>query len=268
MLRRHLPARRGRGFREPAPAGESRLAAYAERHASVEGWFTERAQAIWDFLLVQQARMGVAGGFCEIGVWKGKSAFLGALHLRPDEPVVLVDVNSAEDVAQELRAVHPGPVETYRGRSSGFRASPLHQRHLGGIRFFHVDGEHSCHAAFGDLGLAAEMLGERGLVSVDDFGNLRYPQLLAAVYRFLFARPDFRMFLCGGNKAYLCRTEDFALYDGLVRSHLPGYLAAVGRPATLVRTSYAHDFGCFSVEDRVEGRDLIGRDEDPDDIPF
>jgi hypothetical protein len=97
---------------------------------------------------------------------------------------------------------------------------------------------------------------------------MRYPQLHAAIYKFLFARPDFRMVLCGANKAYLCRTEDFAIYDALIRKHLAPYAASLGCPVSLARTSYAHDYGCFSVQPYVDGCPLIGRDEDPEDVVF
>jgi hypothetical protein len=136
------------------------------------------------------------------------------------------------------------------------------------VRFFHVDGEHSCFGTYTDIVIGSEMAGDRALIAIDDFGNMRYPQLHAAVYKFLFARPDFRMVLCGGNKAYLCRAEDFALYDRLIRKHLVPHATALGCPFTLARTSYAHDYGCFAVQPLVEGRALVGRDEDPDEIVF
>jgi hypothetical protein len=252
----------------PKSKDHSRLPLYRERFAQVEGWFTAEAQAIWDFLFVMQSKMSVTGGFMEVGVWKGKSAFLGALHLMPNEAVILVDVSSAAAVADEIRKYHPGEVVVYTGRSSLVRSSKVYAKHRGTIRFFHVDGEHSCFGAFGDILLASEMVGARALISIDDFGNMRYPQLHAAVYKFLFARPDFKMVLCGANKAYLCRTEDFALFDGLIRNYLVPYVTSLGCPLSLARTSYAHDYGCFAVQDAVDGHSLVGRDEDPDDVVF
>jgi hypothetical protein len=249
-------------------SGETPFAIYRQRFSSVEGFFAEGAQAVWDFLLGIQASMTVGGGFMEIGVWRGKSAFLGALHTRQDEPVVLIDIHDLSDVADEIRTFHPENVVSFTGKSSWFRSSESYEQYRGAIRFFHVDGDHSGFGTYGDIALASEMVGDRALISIDDFGNMRYPQLHAAIYKFLFSRPDFRMVLCGENKAYLCRTEDFALFDGLIRNYLIGHCAGLGSEWTLARTSYAHDFGCFAIQDRIEGRPLIGRDEDPDDIVF
>jgi len=204
----------------------------------------------------------------EIGVWRGKSAFLGALHAQPSEPVVLVDISDVTDVAEQIRTFHPESVVTVTGRSSSvFRASAPYEQYRTAMRFFHVDGGHSCVGTYADIVIGSEMTSDQALISIDDFGNMRYPQLHAAVFKFLFERPDFRMVLCGANKAYLCRTEDFAFYDGLIRDQLVRHATALGSRFTLARTSYAHDYGCFSVQP-FEGRDLVGRDEDPDDVVF
>ncbi len=203
----------------------------------------------------------------EIGVWRGKSAFMGALHVQPADPVVLVDISDATDVAEKIRAFHPKNVVTVTGRSSLFRGNPAYERYRATMRFFHVDGGHSGFGTYTDILIGSEMAGDRALISIDDFGNMRYPQLHAAVYKFLFEWTDFRMVLCGGNKAYLCRAEDFAFYDRLIRERFVDHATALGCACTLVRTSYAHDYGCFSVQ-APAGRALVGRDEDPDDIPF
>jgi hypothetical protein len=245
------------------------LRAYRNQFSSIEGFFNDESQAIWDFLLAAQSGHGISGGFMEIGVYRGKSALLGALHAQPSESVVLVDIWVAPDVTEKIREVHPEKVVAVTGGSSSrFRGTAVHEQYRGTMRFFHVDGGHSCFGAYTDIVTGSEMVGDRPLISIDDFGNMRYPQLHAAVYKFLFERPDFRMVLCGANKAYLCRTEDFAFYDALIREHLVQHATALGHPFTLARTSYAHDYGCFAVQDLVEGRALVGRDEDPDDIVF
>ena len=246
----------------------SPLATYREQFSATEGFFSEESQAVWDFLLSAQSRLSVAGGFMEIGVWRGKSAFLGALYMRRDEVVVLVDISPTDEVAEAIRSFHGGEVVSFTGRSSRLPASDLQERYGGRIRFFHVDGEHTGAATYADVTYASTMVSSQALIAIDDFGNMRYPQLHAAVYKFLFARPDFRMVLCGANKTYLCRTEDFAFYDSLIRGELVPHLKALGFPLRLARTSYAHDYGCFALEADVDGRALIGRDDKPDDIVF
>jgi hypothetical protein len=193
---------------------------------------------------------------------------MGALHAQPAEPIVLVDINDVTEVAEKIRTFHPENVVAVTGRSSSlFRGNPAYGQYRGTMRFFHVDGGHSCFGTYTDILIGSDLAGDRALIAIDDFGNMRYPQLHAAVYKFLFERPDFRMVLCGANKAYLCRTEDFAFYDRLLREGLVDHATALGCACTLVRTSYAHDYGCFSVQPPA-GRPLVGRDEDPDDVVF
>ena len=121
----------------------SQFQTYRDRFSSVEGWFTDEAQATWDFLLAAQSGQAISGGFMEIGVWRGKSAFMGALHVQPADPVVLVDISDATDVAEKIRAFHPKNVVTVTGRSSLFRGNPAYERYRATMRFFHVDGGHS-----------------------------------------------------------------------------------------------------------------------------
>jgi hypothetical protein len=97
---------------------------------------------------------------------------------------------------------------------------------------------------------------------------MRYPQLHAAIYKFLFERTDFKMVLCGAGKAYICLAEDFAWFDERVREGLLDHVGEQGCALSLHRSSYAHDYGCFSIQPRVDDRAFIGRDEAPDEIVF
>lgn len=136
---------------------------------------------------------------------------------------------------EEIRGFN-GDVSSFTGRSTGFRRSELYARHRGRIRFFHVDGDHTAFATYADLVLASEMICANGVIAIDDFGNMRYPQLHAGIYKFLFERPDFKMFLCGAGKAYLCLAEDFAWFDAQVRERLIDHVTARGSAVALHRS--------------------------------
>ncbi|HYZ33786.1 MAG TPA: class I SAM-dependent methyltransferase [Crenalkalicoccus sp.] len=243
------------------------LKAYRARFGKVEGFFTEEAQVAWDFLLGNQALMNVRGDVVEIGVWKGKSAGLAALHMRPDETLTLVDIQDLKEVEDRIRALGGPQVRSFTGKSSNFRASAAY-RAIEPVRWFHIDGDHSGFSTTIDLNIAADLLGGHGIICVDDFFNPRYPQLAAAVFRFLFNRPEYRMLLCGANKVFICRSEDYALYESLIRKYLAAHMASCGISVTIAKTSYAHDFGCFAIEGRQGRHDVVGRDEDITDIVF
>jgi hypothetical protein len=109
----------------------------------------------------------------------------------------------------------------------------------------------------------------RGVICVDDFFSGRYPQVTAAVYKFLFdTAPLYRMVLCGAGKCYLVRSADYTLYEGLIRKHLAGHLRGRGQSVTIHKSTYAYDMGCFSIDPRGPNMDYRGRDSGTSNIPF
>jgi hypothetical protein len=117
------------------------------------------------------------------GDWRleRQERLLGALHMLPDQAVVLADINRMDAVVDEIRAFHSLEVVSFIGRSSLLPSSDIRLKYRRMIRFFHIDGGHSCAGTYADLAFASEMVGSRALVAIDDFGFMRYPQLHAAV---------------------------------------------------------------------------------------
>jgi hypothetical protein len=248
----------------------SPLNIYKEKFGNVHGFFTEQAIAIWDFFLTLQCKAGITGNFLEIGVLRGKSAYLGAVHLRPNERCILLDINDISDVHVRIEALGIKTIRTTAFlRTDNPKLATEIAAYEGTVRWFHIDGDHSGYATANDLRLAAHLLGNRGIICVDDFLNPRYPQLIAAVYKFLFDRSfEYQMILCGMNKCYIARAADYAFYESAIRTQLSDYLKSVGHTLTISKSSYAHDMGCFAVVHRQGDFDYLGRDEDATDIPF
>jgi hypothetical protein len=199
------------------------LKAYIERYSEIPGFFSQKAMFDWDFFFTQQNNCGISGHFLEIGVYRGKSAVLGALYLKADETCILNDIHSMETAAAAIETFRPMNNIYIEGRSAELAADQRIAPYKGHFRWIHVDGDHTGHAAFQDLQLAGASLSERGIICIDDFFNFRYPQVTAAVYRFLFDEVfGFTMLYCGANKCYLCRPSAYALYENLIRRY---YLA-------------------------------------------
>jgi len=240
----------------------------------VAGFLMPETEVVWDYLLSVQNQMNVVGDLFEIGVYKGRSAYLASLYLKDGETIILVDINDMTDVASQIGAMRRKYV-TYVGNSSCINLNTLREWR-GTVRWFHIDGDHSGFSTANDLALAASFLGDKGIISVDDFMNWQYPQLCGEVFRFLFGNPTFKMVLSGCNKCYIVRSKDYALYESLIRKYLAGHLRGWDAQVVVAKTSYAHDLGCWTVTPRrsfasgagVGDRLVFGRDEDPDDIPF
>ena len=143
------------------------------------------------------------------------------------------------------------------------------REHFGKCRWVHVDGDHKGISVTNDLGLAADLIHEDGIICMDDFFSFRYPQLTAATYKFLFDhQPDFRMFFAGSNKCYICRSSAFRRYDDLLRHQLLAAMERRGVDQQINRSSYASDGGCFTIAWKFGERKVLGLDEDPDKIVY
>ena len=250
---------------------EANLDHYKTKFDEIEGWFFPEAQVIWDMLMRFQKSNGIEGNFAEIGVWKGKSALLGVMYLKPSEVAILVDIGPhLEETTKLIEANFKCRVESNLMRSSQFPYTAAYQKYAGTVKWFHVDGEHKGFTAYADLKIASHMLGGKGIICVDDFFNISYPQLTAAIFRFLFESPEFKLFFCGFNKGYICRTEDYEFYESHIRDNAVKTLRehGLGDLYTVFKTSYAHDSGCYSVSHRFRDKDLIGLDEDNEKIVF
>jgi hypothetical protein len=253
----------------PVRSPKAALGIYKAMFGETHGFFMDEAIAIWDFLLLQQAGAGIQGNFFEIGVFAGKSAFLGAVHLRQDEACLLVDINDIMPVAERIRKDLNLSTRVVCGRSDDPGTERQLADYVGTVRWFHIDGDHSGFSTTNDLRLADRFLNAHGIICVDDFFNPRYPQLAAAVYKFLFDHNfSYRMILCGMNKCYLVRTAEYVFYEGLIREYLFSHMTALGHSITVSKTSWAHDMGCFAVVGRFGDYEVMGRDEDPGDVVF
>ena len=106
------------------------------------------------------------------------------------------------------------------------------------------------------------------MVVVDDSMSPRYPQVAAAVFRYLQPiRSLLRLFLCGFFKAYLARPKHVADYLAFVRDDLGEQLRQrdFAERISFFKTTVPDDCNCFGMG-RFEGRAMIGLDWDKDRI--
>jgi hypothetical protein len=243
---------------------------YLDHTKGVPGWFAPDAMIAWDFLLSAQNKMNISGHFLEIGVFEGKSAILGAMYLEPREKAVLIDLYLRDAALQRIREVKPDNLEPVSGASSSAVHSPLVQGLVRQYRFIHIDGDHSGYSVAADLAFAAQAIKEEGIICMDDFFNPAYPQVTAAIYKFLFDNEmSFRMVLCGKHKCFIVKASQYRRYENLIRAHFLNHLAAYESDSGLYKTSYVHDYGCFAIHEKHEpDRRLYGPDLNKADIVF
>ncbi len=244
---------------------------YVARFSDVPGWFEENAVALWDALLTYQAEQGLTGDLLEIGVWKGRSAGMIALHAREGERFFLIDDQPLEEAAALLAKA--APRAQYVCCQQDSRAFPKHPdfRSLrGSVRWMHIDGGHSSHHVATDLGIANQVLSAGGVVIVDDFFTPAYPQVTQAVFQYLAKRPkDFALFLAGFNKAYLCRPRAAKRYLEFIKGSLYAEMAARGcAEVTLWKTNTPQEVNAFGITARALDLTYRGLDTDHSEIPI
>ncbi len=241
------------------------LSRYKQDFANIDGFFMPLAMATWAFLFRAQKDLGVTGGMLEIGVFQGKSAVLSALHMAEAEPAYFLDLHEIPAAQQQILSAKPHNAHFLTMNSTNALSNPQLAAQKGALRWVHIDGEHTGYATANDLLTAEYLLSDRGVICVDDFFSFKYPQLTAAVYQFLLERPfSFKMFLASANKCYICRSNALQQYDDYIRRRAIEDMQLPSNSWTLTRTSYVHDFGCFSIIPRNKNRDFVGLDRDID----
>ncbi|MEM7411095.1 MAG: class I SAM-dependent methyltransferase [Myxococcota bacterium] len=253
---------------------ESAFECYMGIYPDIDGWFGVESAAIWDALLSFQRRANVRGHLLEIGVHHGKSAALMAMHAeRGFESCVFVDKFLAEaEVRNALtragRTVDES-IQLVRMDSMKLPVSPLLSTGYREFRWVHIDGEHTARAVMSDLAVAHSLLGDWGIVSVDDFFSWLYPQITEAVLRYVRENPDrFQLFLCGHNKAYLARPQFIRELLPFCANQLAGELEQRGVQAMLTKTTWPAEMNCFGVVARDGDRTHRGPDWELDAIRF
>ncbi len=105
------------------------------------------------------------------------------------------------------------------------------------------------------LALADYVVTGDGIVSLDDYTNLNYSQILAATFKYLFTRhTNLSVFLVTAEKAYLCRRRSLPLFELFVLNDLQKMMAERGVADTcLARTDIARDYRAFYLRDRLPG---------------
>lgn len=253
---------------------DSQLESYRPLHETTEGWFSWESAAIWDSLLRFQARSGVTGPLLEIGVYRGLAAGLLLLHAAEGEPVLLVDSHLDRGKVRRAfrklpRAVRKAAVEI-KSNSKDLRAVERVTVERGRYRWIHIDGEHSSAMLRNDLEIADEMIGDEGIICIDDIFGVLYPHLTETLFQMTRARPDrYRIFLVGHNKAYLVRPPLLRRHLDHCHDQLLDDLEEAGVLAALGKKSTDEEFPGFSIYNRrPEQPRLVGHDHYPDRFEY
>jgi len=243
--------------------GHRTLSRYRQQFSETPGWFLAEAQVAWDCLFCFQEQQHIHGNLLEIGVWRGKSATLSALHARSDETCVYVDPIMLAEFKDTIGLIrHPNSMFV-ESSSEVLPENPQVMQMGSTFRWIHIDGEHSGESVQRDLTVALDLIAEDGLICIDDFPSCAYPQIIVAVTEFLRQHPQSTMILCGHNKGYICCTSIAETYRKFIRDNLHREMSNRGANVTIWKSGRPSDWNCFGITDRVEKFDYRGPDWNP-----
>jgi predicted O-methyltransferase YrrM len=195
----------------------------------VIGMSSRFAAAICCGLLRIQSELGVKGPVAEVGAFEGRFFIALAKSLHDGERALGIDVFEWPNaqVIDRFEANcerHDVPAEkriAWKADSNKMTAAELLAK-VGGqkVRLIHVDGEHSQIALTKDLELATAVIGEGGVIVLDDMLHPGYPTLMVAVHAYLERHSDMTV-LCiidresifAATKFVLCQKTWFKKYE-------------------------------------------------------
>lgn len=186
---------------------------------SVAGYLKSIDARLIALLLAFQRENGFRGNLCEIGVHHGRLFFILALARQAEERALAVDLFE-DDAINAPSRWHRGrdralltnarrlnialcDDELLKTSSLDISATDILERVGGPIRFFSVDGGHGYEHVANDLQLAKSTLSDNGIIAVDDFFNVSWPEVSLAVYDFIRATDEVVPFLLSPWKLYL-----------------------------------------------------------------
>lgn len=167
---------------------------------SVHGYLETLDARIIAALLSYQDEQNILGHLCEIGVHHGRLFFMLALARRAGDRSLAIDlfeddaINSNTPHAGRDRAlftnadrlgVRLSEEEIFKTSSLDVAAGDILKRTTGPVRFFSIDGSHLYQPVVNDLLLAERTLAPEGIIAVDDFFNIGWPDVSFATYDFL-----------------------------------------------------------------------------------
>lgn len=167
---------------------------------TVQGYLEPLDARIIAALLSYQQEQNITGHLCEIGVHHGRLFLMLALARRAGDRALAIDlfeddaINSNTPHAGRDRALFANAYrlgielsdeETFKTSSLDVTASDILKRTTGPIRFFSIDGCHLYQPAQNDLRLAERTLTAEGVIAVDDFFNIGWPDVSFATYDLL-----------------------------------------------------------------------------------
>lgn len=216
-------------------------------YLDTEGMTSLFSLHVIDALLQFQNELNINGDLVEFGVYKGRVANFLVSHLGKNEKIILIDYND-HGVGEKLLNSSIDVIQ-WITNSQSFLLKLVSLLNYGHSRFIHIDGSHEFKETKSEISTAKIQLSKKGIISIDDFENDHYPQVIAATYsKILSFFSNYRLFLISDKKAYICHKKMLKTYGNFSLDTLPQHLATLGFNITLSKTDYNKKINTISLK--------------------
>ena len=193
------------------------------------GPFPLESAFTWSTLLSSQSASMLRGDMLEIGVEYGTSAFLMLESLTGDEHATFIDIAPKEEWRAGLNGPYSdkGNIQFIEGNSLRMQPGDMPSQ----CRWIHIDGGHLYKHVANDLLLTADALAQDGVMVLDDFFEIRWPGVTAAILDFLKEDSRLTPFLLVNRKLYCTgHPEKAAAYQAMFAGFLETNRTLIGDP--------------------------------------
>lgn len=167
-----------------------------------------------------QQSIGLTGNLLEIGVHHGRTLILFALLAKEDEKVFGVDLfeqgqhanlddsgSGAMGLVMDNLQAHCPNISVELIMENSFLLA-RHQKfdQFANARLVHIDGGHFHEVVLNDMNIAQSVIGDGGIIIVDDYLHSGFPEVQEAVHHYfnVSTRKPAIPFAIGKNKLFLC----------------------------------------------------------------
>lgn len=193
----------------------------------IDGWLHESVMHYVKQIDQIQKDKDITGHVVEIGVHHGKF-FIPLALLNPNQQFCNIAVDLFSKQEENISQSGRGNEEIFNfhcnnnnvknvvaiaANSLNLTPEPFTLENTG-VRLFSVDGGHFKKEVMNDLILSASSIVDEGVIIVDDFQHPGWDDVFSTTLQFLKEQTDFKPFLMGGNKLFLCK-KHCILYDNL-----------------------------------------------------
>lgn len=203
---------------------------------------------IMDKLIEFQDSKSIDGDFAEIGSYKGRVSKFMYDRLKDNERLLMVDIENRK-LIQSLNLINKKVIEMHISTQS-FKFKIFAMLNKKKFKLIHIDGSHEYIQTKNEIKSAFRMLKRSGILVLDDFNTMEYPQVIAAAFKNVFRLGSKkRIFLIVENKAYICHKGFQQIYGEFSLKILPLILGNEQFQVKIAKTDYNKKINVVSIED-------------------